>query len=226
MIGLRATTLSRGDRVVLRDVDITFSSGTLTAVVGPNGAGKSTLLAAMVGLLPGFARPDPRRVAWVEQGAHCAWGLTVTETVLLGRLPHGDRNPAPVAAAMAVCGITHLASTRVDRISGGEARRAMLARALATQPDILLLDEPTADLDPAAAHAVLATLRALAEAGRTVVTVLHAVDLALQHAHRMVVIAAGGIVADGPPLDILPAAAAAFGLPWGIPRTPGLLPPV
>ena len=91
---------------------------------------------------------------------------------------------------MEVCGILHLRA-RINRVSGGETRRAMLARAFATEPDVFLLDEPTADPDPAATHAVTRLLRGTAESRRRVVVVLHAIILELRHAHRAVVLAAG-----------------------------------
>jgi iron complex transport system ATP-binding protein len=227
-INYRRDRVRAGDgTVVLRDVAFAAAAGELVALCGPNGAGKTTLLRALAGLGPDGVRPppDPRRVAYVPQGARSAWGLTVAEIVGLGRIPHRDSAIAPVAAAMEACGIAHLASRRIDRVSGGEARRAMLARALATEPDVLLLDEPTADLDPAAAHAVLALLRRVADEGRAVVAVLHVIDLALRYAHRAVVLSGSGIAADLPAEDALPAAAAAFGLPFGPDPTPRLLPP-
>jgi ABC-type cobalamin/Fe3+-siderophores transport system ATPase subunit len=119
-----------------------------------------------------------------------------------------------------------LRNARIDRISGGEARRALLARAFATEPEVFLLDEPTADLDPASAHAIMALLRGVADAGRSVVVVLHAVDLALRYAHRVVVVRGGRIAADRPAAQALPAVAEAFGLPFGSDPQPRLLPPV
>ncbi len=214
-----------GGRVVLRDIAFRAGPGELVALCGPNGAGKSTLLRALAGLLPGAPPQDPRRVAWLPQGARCAWGMRVAEVAALGRIPHGDARPEPVAQALARCGVAHLRDHRVDRISGGQARRAMLARALATEPEVLLLDEPTADLDPAAAHEIMALLRARAAAGCCVVVVLHALDLALHHATRLVVLADGRIAADAAPADALPAAAAAFGLSFGPDPAPRLLPP-
>ncbi len=126
---------------------------------------------------------------------------------------------------MELCGILPLRAARIDRLSGGEARRAMLARAFATEPEMFLLDEPTADLDPAAAHAIMRLLRETAEAGRCVVVVLHAIELALRYAHRVAVLAGGRIIADLPSDQALPAAAAAFGLPFGTDPAPRLLPP-
>lgn len=229
MIALDAPEIRLGGRVVLRDVAFHAGPGELVALVGPNGAGKTTLLRALAGLLPP-GRTQPRRLGYLPQGARCAWGLTVAEVVALGRLAHGDRAPAPVARALALCGLEALREARIDRISGGQARRAMLARVLAGEPEVLLLDEPTADLDPAAAHEIMALLHRLTRAGRTAVVVLHALDLALRHADRMVVLAAAPegpsrIVADAAPRVALPAAAAAFGLPWGRDPEPRLLAP-
>lgn len=224
MIGVRDATVCLGGRPVLHGVTFVPRPGELVALCGPNGAGKSTLLRALAGLLPG-GQPDPRRVAYVEQGARCAWGMTVAQVAALGRIPHSDSAAAPVERALAACGVTHLRDARVDQVSGGQARRAMLARAFATEPEAFLLDEPTADLDPAAAHECMALLARAARDGRTVVVVLHALDLALRYASRMVVLQAGRIVADAVPGDALPAAAAAFGLPWGVDPIPRLLPP-
>jgi iron complex transport system ATP-binding protein len=225
VIGLANRTIMLGGRPVLHEVSFTPRASELVALCGPNGAGKTTLLRALAGLLPGTTPPDPRRVAYVPQGARCSWGLTVQQVAGLGRIPHRDAATEPVIAALRHCGILALRDARVDRISGGEARRAMLARAFATEPDVFLLDEPTADLDPAAAHDIMRLLRRTAEAGRAVVAVLHAIDLAIRYAHRVVVLQAGRITADLPPDQALPAAAAAFGLAYGSDPTPRLLTP-
>jgi iron complex transport system ATP-binding protein len=225
MIAVSQLSVVLGGRRVLHDVSLAAKAGELVALCGPNGAGKSTLLRALAGLLPDTPAPDPRLVAYLPQGARCAWGLTVEQVAALGRIPHRDAATGPVIEALRLCGILALRLTRVDRISGGEARRAMLARVFATEPDVFLLDEPTADLDPAASHDVMRLLRVTADAGRTVVVVLHALDLALRYAHRVVVLADGRVAADLPAADALPAAAAAFGLAFGIDPEPRLLPP-
>lgn len=209
---------------VLHDRDVALRPGELVALCGPNGAGKSTLLRELAGLSAGSARQDPKRVAYLPQGARCAWGLTVADVVALGRLPHGDRDPAAIAGAIAACGLEALQMARINRISGGEARRAMLARVLATNAQTLLLDEPTADLDPAAAHAIMALLRQVAEAGAAVVVVLHALDMARDYAHRMLVLQGGRIIADAAPADAMPTAAGAFGMRLGLDAAPRLLP--
>jgi iron complex transport system ATP-binding protein len=225
VIGVSHASVTLGGRTVLHDVSLTAGPGEMIALCGPNGAGKSTLLRVLAGLLPGTTAPDPRRVAYVPQGARCAWGITVEQVAELGRIPHRDQVAAPVTKALELCGILGLRSARVDRISGGEARRAMLARAFATEPEVFLLDEPTADLDPAASHAIMCLLRSTADAGRTVIVVLHALDLALRYAHRVVVLTSGRLTANLPATQALPAAAAAFGLPWGTDPEPRLLPP-
>jgi iron complex transport system ATP-binding protein len=223
-VSLSAPTISLHNRPILHDIELTIRPGELVAICGPNGAGKSTLLRALAGLLPGTPPRDPCRVAYLPQGARCAWALTVAQVAALGRIPHRDSAEAPVTHALQSCGILPLRDRRVDRISGGEARRAMLARAFATEPELFLLDEPTADLDPAAAHAIMRLLRETAEAGLAVVVVLHAIDLAVRFAHRMLVLQSGRITADLPARDALPAAAAAFGLPFGLDPEPRLLP--
>jgi iron complex transport system ATP-binding protein len=225
VIGFQAESISLGGHAVLHDISFSAAPGALVALCGPNGAGKSTLLRALAGLLPGQQAPDPRRVAWLPQGARCAWGLSVGEVAALGRIPHGDGNEAAITGALQACGLMALQAARIDRISGGQARRAMLARAFATEPEVFLLDEPTADLDPAAAHEMMALLRSTARNGRCVVVVLHALELAQLYADRVVVLDQGRIVADGPPEAALPRAAMAFGLPWGSDAAPRLLPP-
>jgi iron complex transport system ATP-binding protein len=225
VIGVSHLSVALGGRAVLHDVSLTVAPGELVALCGPNGAGKSTLLRALAGLLPATPARNPRHVAWLPQDARCSWGLIVEQVAALGRIPHRDQATAPVTRALRLCGIEALRMARVDRISGGEARRAMLARAFATDPEVFLLDEPTADLDPAAAHAIMRLLRATADGGRAVVVVLHALDLALRYANRVVVLADGRVTADLPADRALPAAAAAFGLPFGADPTPRLLPP-
>lgn len=225
MFRLAPTAISLNGRVVLAEVTFAARPGELVAICGPNGAGKSTLLRALAGLLPQTPARDPRRIAWLAQGAGCAWGLTVAQVAALGRIPHRDSATRPVTRAMERCGIEALRDHRVDRISGGEARRAMLARVFATEPDVLLLDEPTADLDPAAAHVIMRLLRQTADAGAVVIVVLHAIELAVRHATRMVVMQDGRIVADASPDAALPAAASAFGMRLGLDPVRRLLPP-
>ncbi len=214
MIGVGGLSVRLGGREVLRDVSFTARAGEFVALVGPNGAGKTTLLRALAGVLPqaGERVPDARHVAYLPQGARCAWGLTIREVAALGRLPFGGRGAGEIEAALRQCGVLELAERRIDQVSGGQARRAMLARALAGRPRVLLLDEPVADLDPSACHDVLRLLAGFAAAGGAVVAVLHALELAALYAGRLIVMAEGRIVADGAPGAVLPAAATAFGM--------------
>ena len=223
MIALHGFSASLHETPVLHDIDFTASAGEFVALCGPNGAGKTTFLKALAGILPG-GKPQPSRIAYVEQNARSAWGLTVRQVAALGRTPHRDDNHRAIDRALEACGVASLAHRRIDRISGGQARRAMLARALATEPEILLLDEPVADLDPAAAHDIMALLAEFVVQGRIVIASLHAVELALRYASRMVVLQGGRIRADDTPLAAMPVAAACFGLDWGFGKLPGLLP--
>jgi iron complex transport system ATP-binding protein len=225
MIAVRGLTTSLGNQEILHGIDFSAGPGEFVAICGPNGAGKTTLLRAIAGLLPG-GQPDPRRIAYVEQGARCIWPLTVTELASLGRIPWNDAGQAHIGQALTSCGIAHLSDRRVTELSGGQARRAMLARALATQAPILLLDEPVADLDPRAAHDIMALLASLARQGNCVVAVLHAVELAVSYATRMLLLAGGRVAADGVPGAILPAAAACFGMTIGQDPNPRLLVPI
>lgn len=241
MIAATGLVVARGGIPVLDGISLLLEGGSLTALAGPNGAGKSTLLAVLAGLVEpeagqvtlagtplwSLTRAErARRIAWLEQGAHAAWGLTVREVVALGRLPHGDRGEREVERAIAACGLGHLAGRRVDRLSGGEARRAMLARVLATGAAVLLLDEPAADLDPAQGFALMRLLRAEAEAGRVVVVVLHDLSLASRFADRIVLLSAGRIEADGPARSVMTpeAAGRVFGVRIGTDATPTVLP--
>jgi len=223
---LERLSVSLAGRTVLRDVTFDVQPGSLVALVGPNGAGKTTLLRALAGVLPQAPglRPDPRQIAYLPQGARCAWALTVRQVAALGRLPFGGRDDGEVEAALRQCGVLDLAARRIDQVSGGQARRAMLARALAGRPRLLLLDEPVADLDPPACHEVMRLLSEFANAGGAVVAVLHALDLAAAYATRLVVLADGAIVADGAPDEALPAAASAFGMTLAADHRPLLTP--
>ena len=222
MITARGITVRRGGRAMIDDVTLALQPGSFAVLAGPNGAGKSTLLAVLAGLLrPDIGTvdaPSPRaeKLAWLAQRESSAWDMTLAEVAMLGRIPHGGADPdRRVPAALAACGVGSLAGRRLSQVSGGEARRAMLARVLATGAEVLLLDEPTAALDPAQAFAVLALLRGQAASGRAVLAALHAPESAVPYADRLLVLDRGRLVADGPPDAALPAAAAAYGVRLG-----------
>jgi iron complex transport system ATP-binding protein len=206
---------------VLHDITLDFPPG-WTAIVGPNGAGKSTLLRGLAGLLPAqagtvtlagrpladwTARQRAQRLAWLAQQGDASGELTVRDVVHLGRLPHLGLLGAPSAAdealvqqAMADTECAAWQHRRLSDLSGGERQRALLARALAVQAPVLLLDEPTTHLDPPHQVALVRLMQALAHAAatpRVVVSVLHDLSLALA-ADRVVVLAAGRVRAQGP----------------------------
>jgi len=192
--------------------------------IGPNGAGKTTLLRAVAGLAPYDGRitvagqdlatlapaARARLMAYLPQRRDVAWGLAARDVVALGRLPHlgvgrreSDADRAAIAAAMTAADVAALADRPVDRLSGGERARVLLARALAQAAPLLLADEPTAALDPFHQLQVMEVLRAEAEAGRAVVAVLHDLALAARFAHRVALLSDGRLAAVGSPEEVL-----------------------
>ena len=189
---VRRLTVSYSARPVLWDVDATFPAGALSAIVGPNGAGKSTLLRAALGLVPADAgqalilgRPARRAldaVAYVPQREAVDWDfpITVREVVEMGRyraagwvrrLRRGDR--AAVDAALERVGMSAYAARQIGELSGGQRQRIFLARALAQDTPVLLMDEPFAGVDARTEAALLDLLGQLRDAGRSVVVVHH-----------------------------------------------------
>ncbi|MFN7644731.1 MAG: ABC transporter ATP-binding protein [Burkholderiales bacterium] len=211
-----------GARPVLDRVTLRLAPGCWTAIVGPNGAGKSTLLSTLAGLRPPAAgslrlhgRPltawTPReramRIAWLGQHGEAEGDLAAREVVALGRLPHlgllgapGPRDEAIVDAVMRETECEAFAGRRLDALSGGERQRVLIARVLAVEAGVLLLDEPTTHLDAPHQRALLRSLRARAARGAAVATVLHDLGLALA-ADRLLVLVQGRVAADGPPAD-------------------------
>ena len=208
---------------VLHDVHASITRGRWVSIVGPNGAGKSTLLAAMAGLLPVQGRvelggedlqamPAARRaqqLAWMGQGESVGDDLTALDLTLLGRLPHqswfSGLDTADQALAEQALRDMHAWQWRdryVGTLSGGERQRVLLARALAVQAPVLLLDEPLANLDPPHQADWLDVMRSLVTAGSTVVSVLHEISMALQ-ADELLVMQQGRVVHQGACTDAL-----------------------
>ena len=191
----------------LAGVDVLIAKGSWTSVVGPNGAGKSTLLKALAGLLPHTgqvqllgqplaswpARERARRLAWLGQSEHSSDDLSVADVVMLGRLPHqgwlapaSAQDHAVVQEALQTMHAWAWRERRLSQLSGGERQRVLLARALAVQADVLLMDEPLANLDPPHQADWLTIVRQLTAKGTTVVSVLHEIGMALQADHMLV----------------------------------------
>lgn len=212
--GLRACL---GTTEVLHGIDLALPAGRWTSIVGPNGAGKSTLLKALAGLLPCAGqvtllgeplqrlrgRIRARRLSWLGQNESGTDDLTGYDIAMLGRRPHqawlAAPSPADRAAVEQALRSTQAWQWRdrsLGQLSGGERQRVLLARALAVQAQVLLMDEPLANLDPPHQADWLAIVRTLVAAGQTVISVLHEISLALQ-ADEMVVMDAGRVVHQG-----------------------------
>ncbi len=206
-----------GATEVLHGINIALPAARWTSIVGPNGAGKSTLLKALAGLLPhkgqvqllgdniaGLpARERARRMSWLGQNESAADDLMVYDVAMLGRLPHQAWLAAPNAADRAAVEQALRTTQAWDwrdrplgQLSGGERQRVLLARALAVQAEVLLMDEPLANLDPPHQADWLQMVRALVTHGKTVVSVLHEISLALQ-ADDLLVMAQGRVVHHG-----------------------------
>lgn len=217
-------TVTLGNTRVLDGVTARFAPGSLTGVIGPNGAGKSTLVRALTGLLPHtggitldgrdattIPRPDrARTVAYLPQGQTLHWPLTVERLVQLGRLPHlgplsriAEADRAAIERAMVRADMLSLRERVATELSGGERARAMLARALAVEAPVLIVDEPLAALDPLHQFEVMELLAAEAAAGRTVIAVLHDLAMAARYCSRLVMLHHGRVVADDIPAVVL-----------------------
>lgn len=214
-------TVRLSGRDVVSDASVSIASGQVVGLVGPNGSGKSTLLRTLyrtviprhgtvrldgadVRTLTG--RQSARSVAVMLQDAPADFDLSVEETVMLGRAPHhatfGRDTPEDlriVEDAMARTEITELADRMVATLSGGQRQRVMLARALAQQTPVLVLDEPSNHLDISHQHELMSSVRTL---GVTVIAALHDLNLATQYCDSVVVLADGRIVAAGPPAEV------------------------
>ncbi|MEU6270300.1 ABC transporter ATP-binding protein [Saccharopolyspora shandongensis] len=218
--------LAYGDRVIVDGLDFDVVDGTITAVIGPNGCGKSTLLRALGRLLnprrgsvlldgKQIHKMSTKEVARVlgvlPQSPVAPEGLTVADLVARGRHPHqswyrqwSSDDESAVAEALGMTGIADLADRTLDELSGGQRQRAWLSMALAQGTDLLLLDEPTTYLDLSHQVDVLELVGQLHdESGRTVVMVLHDLNLAARYADRLVAMKAGAIVAEGEPGEVL-----------------------
>ncbi|MEJ3656285.1 ABC transporter ATP-binding protein [Actinomycetes bacterium KLBMP 9759] len=219
-------TLGYGDHAVVEELSVTIPDARITAIVGPNACGKSTLLRGLARLLrprAGTVLLDGADVARVPaatlatrlgmlpQQPVAPDGITVADLVGRGRHPHqrwfrqwSAADEEAVATALAATGTAELADRAVDELSGGQRQRVWIALALAQDPAIMLLDEPTTFLDLAHQVDLLDLLRELnALDGRTIVLVLHDLNLAARYADHLVAMKAGRIAAEGPPAEVV-----------------------
>ena len=237
MLSVQGLRVSYGNRPVLRGVDLDVQRGEVVALIGPNGCGKTTLLRAITKLVPAQSgtvhidgepvealpsREMARRVAVVSQGAQLPVGYTVREIALMGRTAHlgflqqeGLLDLAKIDAALALVDAAHLADRLVDELSGGERQNAIIARALAQEAPLLLLDEPTANLDLGHQIGVATLMRRLAsERGLAILAAIHDLTLAALYADRLVLMREGTVLASGRAADVLNPAniSAAYGV--------------
>lgn len=222
---LKNVHVSLGGHVATRDATLSVRPGELVALLGPNGAGKTTLMRAALGALApesGTVRlggDDPctmtaqaraLRLAYLPQVRPLSWPIRVRDVVALGRFAHGARlshlsphDANAVNHALEACDLIDLADRRSDTLSGGEQARMHVARALAAEAPLLLADEPVASLDPRHQHTIMALFADFVARGGGALVVLHEPSLAARFATRLVWMAQGRIVADGPPAQTL-----------------------
>ncbi|MFE7432004.1 ABC transporter ATP-binding protein [Streptomyces tendae] len=226
-LAARGVTVGYGARSVIDGLDVAIPPGVITTIVGPNGCGKSTLLRTLSRLLRPAAgtvvldgediaalrtREVAKKLGLLPQAPVAPEGLTVSDLVARGRHPHqswlrqwSSDDADVVRRALAMTGVSDLADRPVDSLSGGQRQRVWISMTLAQGTDLLLLDEPTTYLDLAHAVDVLDLVDDLHESGRTVVMVLHDLNLATRYSDNLVVMREGAILAQGHPRDVITA---------------------
>lgn len=226
-LAARGITVGYGGRTVIDALDVAIPPGVITTIIGPNGCGKSTLLRTLTRLLKPVGgavvldgediaalrtRDVAKKLGLLPQAPVAPEGLTVADLVARGRHPHqswlrqwSSDDADVVAAALAMTGVSELAGRPVDSLSGGQRQRVWISMTLAQGTDLLLLDEPTTYLDLAHAIDVLDLVDDLHESGRTVVMVLHDLNLATRYSDNLVVMREGAILAQGHPRDVITA---------------------
>jgi iron complex transport system ATP-binding protein len=219
LLAAENVSVTRGGKTILRDVSLQAHAGEFIAVLGPNGAGKSTLLKALAGLI----KPDSGKVmldakalsalsyrqlaarrAYLPQNPYLEWPLPVERLVALGltpKLPATGGLPESfqpaIARALEACDLLDKRDQPATTLSGGEFARAMLARAIVSEPQILIVDEPITGLDPLHAMQSMRLLQSFARNGTLVIASLHDLTLAARYPSRVVVLVDGGVIGDG-----------------------------
>ena len=212
-------TVRYGEKIVLNDISLEIESKRWTCLVGPNGAGKTTFLKALLGMAPYSGsiqdkgievfKSHKRNVAFVPQHPQIPQGMTVAEYVMLGRSKRdgwGNESLSSRSFVHKVLMQTHLfgmQSNLVAQLSGGEMQRALIARALAQEPELILLDEPTSALDLHHQISVLNNIEMLKEEGVTIISTMHDITLAAMFAERIVVMKEGKVLLSGASQEVI-----------------------
>jgi iron complex transport system ATP-binding protein len=201
----------------LSNASLELHSGEILGLIGPNGAGKSTLLNALSGIIETrgniqvkecnaeslTSRQRAQLVGLLPQSVNSAWSIQVSDVVELGRLPWGDCDYSAIQQAIDWAGIEDLSQRKVDELSGGEQARVWLARVLAGRPQILLADEPIANLDIHYQVAVMDVLRKYADENHGVIVAIHDLSLAARYCDRLCLMNHGNIIRTGKTRDVL-----------------------
>jgi len=224
---LEATGLSVkfGDRTILDDIGFSVDKGEFIGLIGANGTGKTTLLRTLSGMLSehkkkinflGHPLSDyqpkqlAQKLAYLPQGNESHWSITAENLVMLGRLPYqkawqgaSELDHHIVQQVMQACDVSQFATHTIDTLSGGERARVFLSRALAVEPQLLLVDEPIAGLDPGHQIEVMDKFRQLSESGMGIVCVIHDLTLAARYCQKLVMLDEKKIISQGLPEQVL-----------------------
>jgi len=226
IVAIKNVSHAFGNHTVLKNISFSVAAGDFFIIIGPNGSGKTTLMRLMAGVLKSgtdrirvFERDIrsftykslARRIAYVPQRLEVGFPFTVEEAVLMGRAPHQnvlgipqEKDIETARNAMAITEVIHLADRKLDQLSGGEQQRVFIARALCQEPEIILLDEPTASLDLFHQVGVMDLMEKLKiEKGVTVVMVSHDINLAAMYGGRLLMLMNGKIASLGVPHEVL-----------------------
>jgi iron complex transport system ATP-binding protein len=224
-IEVKNLSFSYGDRQVLHDISFSAQKGEFLSILGPNGVGKSTLFRCVLGLLSGYTgqvlvdgmdarsftiREAARHIAYIPQSSHPIFNYSVFDIVLMGRTSGLSPFRSPGKEDREICfwaldkvGISHLASRCFHRLSGGEQQLVLIARALVQKAPVLMLDEPTANLDFGNQLLVLEQARNLAREGYTVIQTTHHPEQSYMFSDRILTIQRGRVLKEGTPAEVL-----------------------
>ena len=226
-LDVQSLSVTLGETAILKDASFSIDSGEFVGIIGPNGSGKTTLLKTLRGLYPASGgqvlwdgksiasmsdKDIAHHVAYMQQSVNVSFDYEAFDIVMTARYPYlkwwqqeGPEDKAIVEKAMKEVGVYHLRHRSVQNLSGGERQRVFLAKALAQQTEVLLLDEPTAALDLVYADDIFHEGRRLCDEGKTILIVVHDLELAAKYCTKLVLVSDGHIVDVGTPREVLTA---------------------